>query len=298
MKKKHSLLFGAHMSIAGEMHLAIERGKSIGCTAIQIFTKSNRQWHAKAITDKEADSFKKAWKESSIQSIIAHASYLINIGSPDSELEKKSVYALELELNRCTMLDIPYLVLHPGSSTKGDEQECLARISQNIDKLLAKIPHCNILLETMAGQGTSVGYTFEHLAQIIKHSEHKKRLGVCFDTCHAFAAGYDFSTEKTYNLMWEQFDKIVGINKIKAFHINDSQKDLGSRVDRHTDIGKGKMGLKAFKLLFNDPTFFDIPKILETPKNDLSDDKKNMDTLFSLLTEKTRTLLHADTINL
>ncbi len=144
----------------------------------------------------------------------------------------------------------------------------------------------------MAGQGTNVGYTFEHLAQIIKGIDHKRRIGVCFDTCHAFAAGYDFRTEKTYNQMWEEFDKIIGINKLKAIHLNDSQKDIGSRVDRHTDIGKGKIGIEAFELLCNDPRFFDIPKVLETPKEDLSDDKKNMEKMISLLSKKTRTLLH------
>lgn len=297
MQKKHSLLLGAHMSIADKMSLAIERGESIGCSAIQIFTKSNRQWHAKPIKDEDATSFKKAWKDSSIQSIIAHASYLINIGSPNEEIEKKSIHALELELNRCAQLDIPYLILHPGSHTKTDEDSCLARISGNINKVLAVTSGCTILLETMAGQGTNVGYSFDHLAQIIKKVEHKNRIGVCFDTCHAFAAGYEFRTEKSYALMWEQFDKTIGINKLKAIHINDSQQDIGSRVDRHTDIGKGKIGLKAFELLCNDPRFFDIPKVLETPKKDLSDDKKNLNALRNLLTNKTRTLLHVATID-
>ena len=291
MRKEHSLLLGAHMSIAGKMSLAIERGESIGCTAIQIFTKSNRQWHAKAITQEEAASLKKAYQDSSIQSVIAHAAYLINIGSPSEEIEKKSVNALEIEINRCTDLTIPYLVLHPGSHGNTDEESCLARISANIDKLLSATSDCTILLETMAGQGSSVGHTFEQLAQIIKHSEHKRRIGICFDTCHAFAAGYDFRTEKTYNLMWEQFDKIIGINKLKAIHINDSQKDIGSRVDRHADIGKGRIGLKAFELLLNDSRFFDIPKVLETPRDDLADYKKNMETLIDLISPKTRKLL-------
>lgn len=282
------------MSIAGEISRSIERGESIGCTAIQIFTKSNRQWYAKPLNPTDIESFKQAWKNSSIQSVIAHASYLLNIGSPNPEAEKKSLEALEIEFQRCADLDIPYLVIHPGSHTNSDEQECLARISKNIDKLLDKIPDGTILLETMAGQGSQVGYTFEQLATIIKHSEHKRRIGICFDTCHAFVAGYDFRTEKTYNLMWEQFDKIIGINKLKAIHVNDSLKDLGSRVDRHADIGKGKIGLKGFELLFNDPNFFDIPKILETPKSELSEDRKNMDVLEGLLSEKARKLLHLD----
>lgn len=291
MKKKHSFLYGAHMSIAGEPAKAIERGESIGCTAIQIFTKSNRQWHAKPITDKQAEDFKQAWKNSSIISIIAHASYLINIGSPHKSIEHKSVHALGLEMERCNKLEIPYLVLHPGSHANTDQEECIKRISNNLDILFDTIPDCSILLETMAGQGTNIGSTFEQLAQIIKHSKHKRRLGICLDTCHVFTAGYDFSDEKSYHHMWQQFDKIIGFEKLKAIHMNDSKKELGSAVDRHADIGKGKIGLKAFELLCNDPHFFDIPKILETPKENLSDDKRNMDTLLKLLDKKRKRLL-------
>jgi deoxyribonuclease IV len=294
MKKNHSLLLGAHMSIAGEINLALERGESIGCTAIQIFTKSNRQWNAKPLTNEEITAFKNAWKQSSIQSVMTHATYLINIGSPNKEIEKKSMDALSMDLNRSSLLAIPYLVLHPGSHTNTDEESCIQRISDNLNILLKKNSNITILLETMAGQGSSVGYTFEHLAEIIKQSDFKKQIGVCFDTCHAFAAGYDFRTEKAYTDMWEQFDKTIGLNKLKAFHLNDSKTDIGSRVDRHTHIGKGKIGLKAFKRLVNDPRFFDIPKILETPKDDLKDDKHNMETIIGLLDKKTRTILHVD----
>ncbi len=292
MKKKHLLLLGAHMSIAEQIDLAIERGESIGCTAIQIFTKSNRQWKAKALTDEEISAFKKKWKQSSIQSIITHATYLINIGSPDKEIEKKSADALSMELERSASLGINYLVLHPGSYGKTDEDSCIQRISKNLDIALKKNPSMKILLETMAGQGTNIGHTFEHLAEIIKQSTVKKQLGVCFDTCHVFAAGYDFSTEKTYHHLWEQFERIIGLNKLKAIHLNDSKGTCGSRIDRHTDIGKGSIGLKAFELLVNDPRFFDIPKILETPKDDLTDDKRNVETMISLMSKKTKTLLH------
>lgn len=294
MSKKHTLLYGAHISIAGEIKLAIERGESIGCTAIQIFTKSNRQWHAKEITHEEALAFKQAWKKSSIKSVIAHAAYLINIGSPDKNIEHKSVSALKLEMERCVALDIPYLVLHPGSHANTDEQSCLKRIAHNLDQLFDTVPHCSILLETMAGQGSSVGYTFEHIAQIMQYSQHKKRLGVCIDTCHIFSAGYDLTTKKTYDLLWKNFDKIIGINKLKIIHINDSKQACGSRVDRHTDIGKGKIGLEFFELLFNDSRFFDVPKVLETPKDNLEDDKRNMETLVSLLSSKTKKLLGVD----
>lgn len=294
MKKNHSLLYGAHMSIAGEISAAIERGQSIGCSAIQIFTKSNRQWQAKPLDESDITAFKKNWQNSSVQSIIAHASYLLNIGSANAELELKSLKALEIEFKRCSDLTIPYLVIHPGSHTNTNEDECITRISKNIDLVLSKIPHGTILLETMAGQGSQVGYTFEQLAHIIKLAKHKKRIGICFDTCHAFTAGYDFRTEKTYDLMWQHFDATIGLSNLKAMHINDSQKELGSRVDRHTDIGKGKIGLQAFELLFNDPVFFDIPKILETPKENLADDQKNMETLKNLINKKTRALLGMD----
>ena len=292
MKKEHTLLFGAHMSISGKIYQSIERGESINCTAIQIFTKSNRQWYAKPLEEEAIAMFKETWKKSSVESIIAHASYLLNIGSPNYESEKKSLEALEIEFQRCADLDIPYLVLHPGSHTNTDEQECIKRISKNIDKLLEKNPKGTLLLETMAGQGSQIGYTFEQLAQIIELAKHKRRIGICFDTCHAFAAGYDFTTEKTYKEMWKHFDKVIGIHKLKAMHINDSQKALGSRVDRHTDIGKGKIGLEAFGLIFNDPALFDIPKILETPRTELSDYRKNMDILEKLLNKKTRSELH------
>jgi deoxyribonuclease IV len=294
MHKKHSFLYGAHMSIAGEPAKAIERGESIGCTAIQIFTKSNRQWHAKPITDKESENFKQTWKNSSIKSIIAHTSYLINIGSPNKELEHKSVHALGVEMERCTQLDIPYLVLHPGSHSNTDKEESLKRISTNLDHLFDQYPDCSILLETMAGQGTNIGNSFEQLAAIIKLSKHKRRLGVCLDTCHVFTAGYDLRDEKSYDQMWKQFDKVIGLEKLKAIHVNDSKKEIGSCVDRHTDIGKGKIGLKAFELLCNDPKLFDVPKILETPKDDLADDKRNMDVLLDLLDKKTRKLLHVE----
>ena len=292
MSKKQTLLLGAHMSISGGINLCIDRAEEIGCTAIQIFTKSNRQWQAKPLDKEDVALFKEKWKKSSVLSIIAHATYLINIGSSDKLLEKKSIEALIMELHRCADLEIPYLVLHAGSYGTTDEESCLQRISDNLDKILEKTPtSTTILLETMAGQGTSVCYSFEQIATVIKNSTHKKRLGVCFDTCHAFAAGYDFGTEKTYHKMWDDFDATIGLNKLKAMHINDSKQGLGCRVDRHTDIGKGKIGLEAFSLIFNDPRFFDTPKVLETPKTTPHEDLKNMQTIYDLLTKKTKTIL-------
>lgn len=289
MQKKHTLLFGAHVSISGGLEKAFQRGKSIGCTAIQIFTKSNRQWAAKPLTKNDIELFKQAHKSSPIKHVIVHASYLINIGSPNTDTHKKSVAALEKELKRCEQLGIRHLVLHPGSHLKTGEDECLKKVASSLDSIFEKIPgNTMILLETMAGQGSSLCYVFEHIKKIMRYSSHKKRLGVCFDTCHAFAAGYDFRTPKTYEAMWKKFDKTIGLNKIKAMHINDSKKELGSRVDRHEDIGKGKIGTKAFSLLFNDERFFDVPKILETPAKTELDYVANMKTIKKLISPTTR----------
>lgn len=291
---QHSLLLGAHMSIAGEMEKAIERGESIGCTAIQIFTKSNRQWHAKKITHEESAAFKHAASQSSIKKIIAHASYLINIGSPTQSVSKRSTQALIDEIARCKQLDIPLLVIHPGSSLEGDPQTCLEAIVRNLDEALDQTTGCHvsIALETMAGQGSSACHTFEQLAYIYQNSSFKHRLKICFDTCHAFAAGYDLRTKEAYHATWKRFDEILGIDLLGAIHLNDSKKPLGSRVDRHEDIGKGQLGLEAFELIMNDKRFFDIPKILETPKDSLADDERNMHTLKNLISLATKKLLH------
>lgn len=289
MSHQHRLLLGAHMSIAGGFEQAIIRGESIECTTIQLFTKSNRQWNAKQITDEQTELFKQTLKKSSIAPVITHASYLINIGSSDLTTQKKSVAALAEELTRCHMLGIPYLVLHPGSSTGASEKEGLQWISDNLNEALAQTPGSTmILLENMAGQGSSACYKFEHLAFLYKESEHKKRIGICFDTCHAFAAGYDFRTEATYKQLWHDFDEIIGLQHLKAMHINDSKKELGSRVDRHEEIGKGHIGLKAFELLFNDEQFFDVPKILETPKDTLPDYAHNMLVIKNLISDKNK----------
>ena len=281
---KHPLLLGAHMSVAGGFEQAIFRGESIGCTAIQIFTKSNRQWKASPITDEQAILFKKTVQNSSIHYVVAHASYLINSAAPDPEIHKKSVGALAQELQRCELLGIPYLILHPGSAGKSDQKLALAQIAQSLDDVFDEIPGSTmILLENMAGQGSSTCSTFESLATVRHLTHHKKRVGICFDTCHAFAAGYDLRTELSYEKIWQEFDKIIGLEHLKTMHINDSKKELGSKVDRHEEIGHGALGLESFRLLFNDSRFFSIPKILETPKDTLEDYAKNMQLLKSLI---------------
>lgn len=297
-KKNHRLLLGAHMSISGGLEKAIERGASIGCTTLQIFTKSNRQWNAKTLSAQEIELFKSTVKSLQMGPIVAHATYLINIASADPKISNASTEALAMELARCQSLDIPYLVLHPGSYGKGTPEEGLERISYHLDQIFEKVPgNTLILLETMAGQGTALCWNFEQIATVIQKSHHKKRLGVCFDTCHAFVAGYDFKDSKSYEHMWQQFDEHIGLERLKAIHVNDSKKGLGSRVDRHEHIGKGALGLEPFALLFNDPRFFDIPKILETPKvteEPFTEDTMNMETIMSLLKPETRKLLNVE----
>lgn len=283
------------MSIAGGYEQAIIKGESIGCTAIQIFTKSSRQWKAKPISKEQALLFKKTLEESScVKSVMAHASYLINIGSADKALAKKSVLALIEELQRCQDLGIPFLVLHPGAAVKSSLEESLNLVSEYLNYAFEQdTGNTMILLENTAGQGSSVGSTFEQLRVIHDGVKNKKRIGFCFDTCHAFAAGYDFSTPETYKALWKHFDDVIGLKHLKAFHMNDSAKDKDSHVDRHAHIGKGKISLEAFRLLMNDPHFFDAPKVLETPKavTNLEQDLTNLTVLCHLLTAKTKTEL-------
>lgn len=286
---KKTLLLGAHISIAGGFEQAIIRGESIGCTAIQIFTKSNRQWNAKPIPQETSTLFKEAVRASSIQTVIAHAAYLINIGSPHNETRNKSIQSLMQELHRCQQLTIPYLVLHPGSRGSSSSKECLTAIAQALNQVLDTVPGTTmILLETMAGQGSNVCYHFEQLASVYELCHHKDRIGICFDTCHAFAAGYDLTTQSSYQETWKRFDHILGLDLLKAIHINDSKKGCGARVDRHEHIGKGMIGNECFQLLFNDTRFFTIPKILETPKDSLADDLRNIQHIESLITLKTK----------
>ena len=284
-KENKLVLVGAHVSIAGGIHNAIERGTEANCNAIQIFTKSNRQWKAKPLTNDDIQQYKTARNQSPIKVIIAHASYLINIGSPKQETAQRSYEALKVELERCNQLELAALVLHPGSHTQSDTQQALKRIGSYLNKLFEQVNgKCLILLENMAGQGSSIGRTFEELASIIDVVSDKKQIGICFDTCHAFAGGYKFDTKESYQAMWSHFNKTIGLNYLKAMHINDSKKLFDSRVDRHEHIGQGEMKLKAFDLIMNDERFKDVPKILETPKDHIpGDDIKNIAILKGLI---------------
>jgi len=276
---------GAHMSIAGGLHLAIERALSVDCRALQIFTKNANQWKAKPISDNAAKTFRAAREESGLGVVFAHDSYLINLASPDPQMLDKSITALADELLRCERLGLPFLVIHPGSHKGDGEATGLARIAESIDTVHRRHPDLGvrILLETTAGQGTSLGFRFEHLASIIEKVEEPARLGVCLDTCHIYAAGYDLRTAKTYGETMEAFGRLVGFEKLVAIHVNDSKKDLGSRVDRHQHIGQGSLGREAFRCLMRDDRLRDIPKVLETHKGpDLEDDRQNLALLREL----------------
>lgn len=282
--KQTNILLGAHISIAGGLDKAITQGEKFGCTAIQIFTKNSRSWSTKKLTKEEIVLFKNALKNSTIKIVIAHSSYLINIGSKDKNTEKKSVQALIEELERCEQLGIPYLVIHPGSHLGAGEKACIEEIAKNLDTVFKKIPgKINIALEIVAGQGTNVGYTFEQLKKIRDLCQEKKRVGICLDTCHMFSAGYNISSKKEYENVIEQFDKILGLKILKVIHLNDSKTKLGSKLDRHENIGKGTIPIETFKLIMNDNRLANIPKILETPVEEYSEFAEQIKLLHGLI---------------
>jgi len=258
------------MSIAGGLFNAFAAGEEFGCDTIQIFVKSSNQWKAKPLTDEELEKYQAEQKRTEIAPVVAHDSYLINLGSPDDALLQKSREAFLIEMERCEKLKIPYLVTHPGSHMNAGEQAGIDKIAESINWLLERTDgyKVEIALETTAGQGTNLGYKFEQLAAMIEKSRQPERLAVCFDTCHAFAAGYDISNREGYDRTWAEFDRIIGLEKLAVIHLNDSKKGQGSRVDRHEHIGEGELGREPFEFIMQDERFAAIPKILETPKGD------------------------------
>ena len=267
MTAKKELLIGAHMSATGGVHKALYEGEKFGANIIQLFTANQRQWHTKKITDKEVGLWKKAKNETKITHIMSHSSYLINLGSQKKDLLKKSRNAFKEELMRCHQLKIDYLNFHPGAAVGATETECLDTIVESLLEIasIAKKGTTRLLIETTAGQGTTIGYKFEHLAYIIKKTHKKLPVGVCIDTCHSFAAGYDIRTKEGWNKTLKEFDDLIGLHYLYAFHVNDSVNDLGSRKDRHANLGKGKIGLECFKYLMTNPKTKYLPKYLETP---------------------------------
>lgn len=270
---------GAHMSIAGGLPRAVDRARASRCEALQIFTKSAGQWRARELPEDEIAQFRRQVAESGIFPVVAHNSYLINLASAASALRAQSIAALGDELDRAEALGLDGLVMHPGSFTTGTEQEGLRLIAEALAGLLAARPRARtmVLLEHTAGQGTNLGHRFEHLATILDHLKGSPRLGVCLDTCHLLASGYDLCTDQTYAATFEEFDRMVGLDRIKVFHLNDSKKPCGSRVDRHEHIGKGCLGLEPFRRLLNDPRFSTLPMLLETPKLESAASKRRSD---------------------
>jgi len=277
---------GAHMSIAGSIPLAIERGLKVGCGVIQIFTQNNNQWRGKAISAADAALFKERFAASGLNEIVCHDIYLVNLAAAPGEVREKSLAAFGEEMERCARLGIAKIIMHPGAHVGDGEEVGIKRICAAFDQLFKAVPayQGKVLLETTAGQGSNVGYTFEHLKAIIDGSAFADRFAVCYDTCHTFAAGYDITTPDGYKQVFAAFDRIIGLERLQAFHMNDSKKGLNCRVDRHEHIGQGAMGLEGFRLIMNDPRFAKVPKILETPKGDDDEmDMANLKTLRSLI---------------
>lgn len=281
-------LLGSHTSIAGGLHRAVERAHEVGCDVVQIFTKNSNQWRAKPILDEEAAKFQSTLAALKIRHPIAHNSYLINLASPDDGLWRRSIEAFVIELNRAEQLGLAYVVTHPGASLASGEEQGLQRVIAAINDIHAQTRgvRARILLETTAGQGSCLGCRFEHLATILAGVRRPERLGVCVDTCHIFAAGYPLATTRQYRATMKQLATIVGLEQVKAFHLNDSKRELGSRVDRHEHIGQGKLGLEPFRHLLNDARFAQVPMYLETPKGVVNGeelDVMNLRTLRGLI---------------
>lgn len=277
---------GAHMSISGGHERAIDAALAAEMSACQIFTKNASQWNAKPIAPEAAALFRERYAASGLQAMVAHDSYLINVASPDDALWEKSRLALRDELDRCDQLGVPFLVSHPGGHMGSGVEAGIGRVAAAINLIHEERPtgEAMILLETTAGQGTSLGRAFEELAGIIDQVDDKRRVGVCLDTCHIFAAGYDIRDEASFQATIAEFDRTVGLHRLRVVHLNDSKKGHGSRVDRHAAIGEGEIGLTGFELFMNDPRFADIPGILETPKGDAGEeDHRNLATLRGLI---------------
>lgn len=278
---------GAHMSIAGGIGNAFLRGQEVGCEVIQVFTKNSNQWKARPISDEEISEFEANREKTGIWPVLAHNAYLINLASADDELYKKSLDAMYIELQRAEALGIPYVIMHPGAHVGSGEEAGLKRIAEAINLLFdnTKGSNVNLLLETTAGQGTVLGHQFEHISEIIDRVRDNKKIGVCLDTCHTYVAGYDL--KRKYDEVFEEFDKVIGLKRLKALHLNDTLKGLGSRIDRHWHIGKGELGLETFDRLMRDERFKDLPMIIETPKG-IDEDGRDMDRINLGILQKLR----------
>jgi len=291
-------LFGAHLSVAGGMYRSVDTARARGCQALQIFTANPQSWHVAppgrdanewiaearkstrgTLSDDDVTAFRRSLRGSGVRKTVAHDSYLINLASPDEALFRRSVQAFVGEVRRSEQLGLHYLVMHPGAHLDSSEEAGLARVAAALDEIHGRCPgfRVKVLLETTAGQGTCLGHRFEHLARILALVKDPERMGVCLDTCHVFAAGYSLAPEAEYRATLREFDRLIGLSRLCVFHINDSLKPFGSRLDRHAAIGCGELGIEPFRLLVNDPRFRARPMILETPKED--DEGNDMDAI-------------------
>ena len=280
-------LLGAHFSIAGGLHKALYTARDYGCTAVQIFTKNASTWKERILTDEDIEAFDRARQETGITAIASHTAYLINLGSPEKKKFDRACGALTCEMMRSFQLGIPWVVHHPGAHMAAGEVAGIERIAEGINEVLqeSRDNGPRLLLETCAGQGTTLGHTFEQLAAIAEKVEQRERIGFCLDTCHIFVAGYDIRTQAAYDKTMAAFDNVLGLDRLKLIHLNDARRELGARVDRHDHIGKGEIGPKGFSLMMNDKRLVQIPKILETPKKEghIDWDRKNLDCLTAML---------------
>ncbi len=267
-KRTSQALLGAHFSIAGGLENALKDAKAYGCNTCQIFTKNANTWRERVLSTEEVDKFLSDQKQSGVQIIASHTSYLINLATPDVNNRKKSCDALVQEMRRAHALGLQFVILHPGSHKGTSEKEGVERIADNLQTILSRASETRptILLETTAGQGDHLGYRFEQIAAMLDSMHDTCRLGVCLDTSHIFAAGYDIRITASYQKTMALFDKIIGVKQLKFIHLNDSKKELGSRVDRHTHIGDGFIGSEAFQCIMNDNRLQKVPKVIETPK--------------------------------
>ena len=279
----HKPLVGFHASMSGGLYRALEQASALDCPTVQLFTKNNRMWNESNLTPEMISRFITTKKELKIEAVVSHASYLINLASVRPEVRNASFHALKEELTRSSLLEIDYVVLHPGSHTGHSLTEGINYLTDACNKVLEHNPSAMLLFETMAGQGSSIGRSFEELSLILEKIEYKKRVGICMDTCHIFAAGYPVATDEDYHNLMNNFDKACGLHNLRVIHINDSKKEGGSRVDRHEHIGEGKIALNFFKNIMNDIKFRHVPKILETPQDDPQDNHRNLHTLLTLI---------------
>jgi deoxyribonuclease IV len=283
--QQSEILLGSHMSIGGGVHRAIERARSIECSAMQIFVKNNMQWFARPFTGDEIKAFLDHPQRADLKTVFAHANYLINLAATNPQFHANSIRALSEELQRADQLGLPFLVLHPGAHLGAGEEAGLKKVVTSINQIFAQIPKVKtrIALETTAGQGSCLGHSFDHLAYLMARVREPERLCVCLDTAHVFAAGYNLTTAAGTGKMFREFERTIGLQHLVALHLNDSKTGRGSRVDRHEHIGQGQIGLEAFRVIMRDPRFRKIPKVLETPKGKhLLEDVENLKTLRAL----------------